>query len=1041
MFLYFARHPESKTSQGTIFPKRTIFPKDLPLVLEVLNLKHKPKITFQGLKDFIKIELTWSLDRNISSSNKESNDEIKCTEINEKERDISTTSDIEVTSEPKATNNELSKQKIDTILTNSKSLELPESVKEDIKPCFIEEVKGQQSTPVLNTILRQEKETSISFDLDVTLSDYETSTDICSQDEENKYLNVTNESTFLTAMEDDYSREESSIISDLNEASAYFSFDKNDEDGFKTEISSKKKADEKSESKRIIKSSIDFVSPDICDVYIQSSQIKSGLRRNLSEIPCTKDNKKPQNRLSTPLNVAAASNNDILGHPSCTSNLTNQRELTPVTFIYKPLHRQKLMTDGVRKVQANSNTQYTPEEAKDTEIHQKTLIKAKRKISLEDINQFKKTGDYNLFSVRTEPSQTDKLDCSTGKLENCIAEKGTELSNKNTQLPLKEENRKEINGLMENSNSMFFCCTESMATIHNVGTDSESATSNCITQVGETDENVNETLKLKSDKRESHDDLKLYTATVTANEQEINENDNNHPVTKANIYKLTQSKDELKPNGKPLMQSSIFTKRQFDKEKVGNEENACKPEVNACTRADDVFVFGKENEELDWEEELEYEQENDQEDEQVYEKEDEQEYEQEDEQVYEMEYEQEDEEEDEQENEQKDEQVYEQEDEQEYEKEDKQEDKQEDDWGYEWEYEQEYDFEDEQEYKQEDKQEYEQGDEDEQEDEQQDEKEEELAEKQTNRLFRDSSTKQRGARFLPQSVPINQIVTRYNCAESPTVSNWTEYFSFYGTKVLCYDGEMIFQLHRKDRNPELDFVAYIVRDCTPMFPAERKAVLISEPAHRFHDPRVWCYYKWIYNIVTNSEAQEWTPNGLSFYDLKSNLATYEQWVITAFTNFKENEEVEVEEELEERYPPQGVPLNQIVTRYNCAENPIVSNWTEYFRFYGTKVMCYDGEMIFQLCRKDKNPELDFVAYIVRDCTPMFPAERKAVLISEPAHRLHDPRVWGHYRKIYNIVKNRQAQTWTPNGISFYDLKTKLEIYEKWVITAFTNTNY
>ena len=422
MFLYFARHPESKTSQGTIFPKRTIFPKDLTLVLEVLNLKHKPKITFQGLKDFIKIELTWSLDRNISSSNKESNDEIKCTEINEKERDISTTSDIEVTSEPKATNNELSKQKIDMILTNSKSLELPESVKEGIKPCFIEEVKGQQSTPVLNTILRQEKETSISSDLDVTLSDYETSTDIYSQVEENEYLNVTNESTYLTAIEDDYS-EETSIISDLNEASVYFSFYENDEDGFKTEISSEKKAGEKSESKRTTKSNIDFVSPDICDVYIQSSQIKSGLRRNLSENPCTKDNKKPQNRLSTPLNVAAASNNDILGHQSCTSNLTNTRELTPVTFIYKPLHGQKLMTDGVRKVQANSNTQYTPEEAKDTEIHRKTLIKAKRKISLEGINQFKKTGDYNLFSVRKEPSQTDKLDCSTGKIENHIEKK------------------------------------------------------------------------------------------------------------------------------------------------------------------------------------------------------------------------------------------------------------------------------------------------------------------------------------------------------------------------------------------------------------------------------------------------------------------------------------------------------------------------------------------------------------------------------------------------------------------------------------------
>ena len=450
--------------------------------------------------------------------------------------------------------------------------------------------------------------------------------------------------------------------------------------------------------------------------------------------------------------------------------------------------------------------------------------------------------------------------------------------------------------------------------------------------------------------------------------------------------------------------------------------------------------------------ELEYVQEEEQEDEQKYEQEDEQEYEQEYEKEDEQEYQQEDEQEYQQEDEQEYEQEYEHEYKQEDKQEDEQEDKQEDEWGYEWEYEQEYDFEDEQEYEQEneqedkqkdeqeDKQEDDQEDDQEDEDEQQDENEE-RAEKQKNRLFRDSSTKQRGDRFPPQGVPINQIVTRYNCAESPTVSNWTEYFEFYGTKVLCYDGEMIFQLHRKDRNPELDFVAYIVRDCTPMFPAERKAVLISEPAHRFHDPRVWCYYKWIYNIVTNSEAQEWTPNGLSFYDLKSNLATYEQWVITAFTNFKENEEVEVEEELEERYPPQVVPLNQIVTRYNCAESPTVSNWTEYFRFYGTKVMCYDGEMIFQLCRKDKNPKDDFVAYIIRDCTPLFPAERKPILISEPAHRLHDPRVWGHYRKIYNIVKNRQAQTWTPNGILFYDLKTKLEIYEKWVITAFTNTNY
>ena len=586
--------------------------------------------------------------------------------------------------------------------------------------------------------------------------------------------------------------------------------------------------------------------------------------------------------------------------------------------------------------------------------------------------------------------------------------------------------------------------------------------------------------------------------------------DSNHPVGKTNIYKLTLSKGESKPNGKLFMQSSIFTRRQFDKEKVRNEENACKPEVNACTCADDVFVFGNENEELDWEEELEkeeevkgeeeeYEEEDKQEFEQEYKQEFEQEYkqegeqviEQEGEQVYEQEGEQEGEregeqvyeQEGEQEYDQKDEQVYEQKDKQEYEQEGEQvyeqEDKQEDEWGYEWEYEQEYDFEDEQEYEQEneqedkqkdeqeDKQEYEQEDkqkdeqeddqededeqeveqedeqEDEQQDEQQDEKEEERAEKQKNRLFRDSSTKQRGARFQPQGVPINQIVTRYNCAESPTVSNWTEYFEFYGTKVLCYDGEMIFQLHRKDRNPELDFVAYIVRDCTPMFPAERKAVLISEPAHRFHDPRVWCYYKWIYNIVTNSEAKEWTPNGISFYDLKSNLATYEQWVITAFTNFKENEEVDVEvdEELEERYPPQGVPLNQIVTRYNCAESPIVSNWMEYFRFYGTKVMCYDGEMIFQLCRKDKNPEDDFVAYIIRDCTPIFPAERKAVLISEPAHRLHDPRVWCYYKWIYNTVTNSEAQERTPNGISFYDLKTKLEIYEKWVITAFTNTNY
>ena len=528
MFLYFARYPESKTSQGTIFPKRTIFPKDLPLVLEVLNLKHKPTITFQGLKDIkdIKIELTWSQDRNVSSSKKESKDEIKCPEINEKERDTSTTHGIEVTTEPIHSDNESSTQEADMILRNSKNLELPETVEEDIKPWCMEEIKCQQSTPVLNTRERQEKESSISSsDLDVTLSDDEASTDMCSQVEENEYLNVTNESTYLTAIEDDYSREESSIISDLNEASVYFSFNENDEDGFKTEISSEKKAGDKSESKRMIKSNIDFESPDTCDVYIQSSQIKSELGRNLSENPSSKDNKKPQNRLSTALNVAAASNNDILGHRSCTSNLTNQRELTPVTFINKPLCGQKLMTDGVRKVQANSNTQYTPEEAKNTELYQKTLIKAKRKISLEDINQFKTTGDDNLFSVRKEPSLTDKRNCSTEKIEILIEEKVTELSNKNTQLPLNEENGNEVNGLIENGNSMVFSCTESSATIHNVGTDSESVTSNCITQVGETDDDVNATLKLKSDKRESHDDLKLYTATVTANDQEINEKD------------------------------------------------------------------------------------------------------------------------------------------------------------------------------------------------------------------------------------------------------------------------------------------------------------------------------------------------------------------------------------------------------------------------------------------------------------------------------------------------------------------------------------
>ena len=619
---------------------------------------------------------------------------------------------------------------------------------------------------------------------------------------------------------------------------------------------------------------------------------------------------------------------------------------------------------------------------------------------------------------------------------------------------------------------------------------------------------------VSSSNKESKDEIKC--PEINEKERDTSTtHDSNHPVGKTKIYKLTLSKGESKPNGKQLMQSSIFTRRQFDKEKVRNEENTCKPEVNACTCADDAFVFGNENEELDWEEELEkedeeeevkgeeeeYEEEdkqeseqeykqegeqvNEQEGEQVYEKEGEQEYEQEGEQVYEQEgeqvyvqedkqeyeqegeqvYEQVYEQEDKQECEQEGEQVYEQEDKQEYEQEgeqeDEQEDKQEYEWGYEWEYEQEYDFEDEQEY--------EQGDE------QQDEKEEEPAEKQTNRLFCNSSNKKRGARFPPKGVPPNQIVTRYNCAESPIVSNWMEYFRFYGTKVMCYDGEMIFQLCRIDKNPEDDFVAYIVRNSTPLFPAERKAVLISEPAHRLHDPRVWCYYKWIYNTVTNSEAQERTPNGISFYDLKSNLATYEQWVITAFTNFKENEEVEVEEELEEekleevekweareekpadlqnrpfcdsstkqketRFPLQDVPLNQLVTRYNCAENPIVSNWMEYFRLYGTKVMCYDGEMIFQLCRKDKNPEDEFLAYIVRDCTPLFPAERKAVLISEPAHRLHDPRVWCYYKWIYNTVTNNEAQELTPNGISFYDLKTKLEIYEKWVITAFTNTNY
>ena len=264
-----------------------------------------------------------------------------------------------------------------------------------------------------------------------------------------------------------------------------------------------------------------------------------------------------------------------------------------------------------------------------------------------------------------------------------MKKKGTELSNKNTQLPLKEENGKEINGLMENSNSMVFCCTESSATINNVGTDSESATSNCVTQVGETDDDIHETLKLKSDKRESHDDLKLYTATVTANDQEINENDSNHPVGKTNIYKLTLSKGELKPNGKPLMQSSIFTKRQFDKEKVGNGKNACKPEVNACTRADDVFVFGNENEEVEVEEELEKEdEEREVNGEEEEEKEDEEEYEQEDEE----EYEQEDEQKDEEEYEQEDEEEYNQEDEQEYEQEDEEELEQEDEEEFEQEY-------------------------------------------------------------------------------------------------------------------------------------------------------------------------------------------------------------------------------------------------------------------------------------------------------------------------------------------------------------------
>ena len=132
---------------------------------------------------------------------------------------------------------------------------------------------------------------------------------------------------------------------------------------------------------------------------------------------------------------------------------------------------------------------------------------------------------------------------------------------------------------------------------------------------------------------------------------------------------------------------------------------------------------------------------------------------------------------------------------------------------------------------------------------------------------------------------------------------------------------------------------------------------------------------------------------------------------------------------------QNLSISDAVKQGNVTEEPMLLNWKEYFRFYGRKVMCHDGKMIFQLCRIDKNYRLDFVAYIVRDCTTEFPAKRKAILIPEPGHVMHDPNVWGYYWKIYNSITNFQAQKLTPHGIPFDILKSDLAQWEQSVIVA------